>query len=277
VTWVVAHVNPLAVVMLSDIRISVEMDGTTHEITDFGVKKIHHVAPTVFAGFAGSIPLGFQLIDDLDVHLQATYDPHVPTHTLATDWAGGIHARLADFNHPSRSRRTSIIVAGMHLPPSRPDAPGPSTWGSGSVVDFPHGLDERATVETFGPFHGGVSIGSGSDVPEYKELLTELDWVELSNWDNSEVAMSAITQHVIERTPSPGVSRDLMVMIMTNGPNGIVGRGMPLGPMASNRALIAEDEVQLSQLWARYKAIGQLEAAVARPGAGLPRTRPPGV
>jgi hypothetical protein len=248
--------------MLSDIRISVEIGGTTHEITDFGVKKIHHVAPTVFAGFAGSIPLGFRLIDDLDVHLQGAYDPHVPTPTLASDWAAGLHAGLAGFDDSSRSRRTSIIVAGMYLPPK--DTGGPGTWGSGSVIDLPYGLDEPAVVTPFRWAHGGVSIGSGSDIPEYKELLTQLDWVDISQMKNSEAAMSILTQHVIEHTPSPGVSPDLIAMIMTNGPNGIVGRGMPLGPMASNRALIAEDEVQLSSLWARHKVIGQLEAAVAR-------------
>jgi hypothetical protein len=260
-TWVVAHTNPLAVVMLSDVRISVEVGRSIQEISSFGVKKIHHVAPTVFAGFAGSIALGFRLIDDLDVHLQGAYDPNVPTTTLATDWAGGVHARLAGFDHPSRSHRTSVIVAGMHLPPL--DTGGPGTWGSGSVIDLPRGLDERAIVTPFGWSHRGVSIGSGSDVPEYQELLTELDWVELSNRDNSEVAMSALTQHVIERTPSPGVSRDLIAMIMTNGPNGIVGRGMPLGPMASNRTLIAEDEVQLSALWKQYQPLGQPQAAMA--------------
>jgi hypothetical protein len=58
-TWVIAHVNPVAVVMLSDIRISIRVGSTTKEITEFGVKKIHHVAWTAFAGFAGSIPLGF--------------------------------------------------------------------------------------------------------------------------------------------------------------------------------------------------------------------------
>lgn len=260
-TFVVAHANPLAVVMLSDIRISVEVGDTTHEIAAFGVKKIHHVAPTVLAGFAGSIALGFRLIDDLDVHLQGAYDPHVSTSTLASGWAAEVDARLAGLNHPSRSRRTSMIVAGMHLPPV--DWGGPGTWGSGSVIDFPRGLDGPAIVEPVGPLHGGVSIGSGSDVPQYKQLLTELDWVGLSNWDNSEVAMSAILQHVIEETPSLGVSPDLFAMIMTNGPNGIVGRGMPLGPVASNRALIAEDEVQLSSLWGKYKTTGLLEAAVA--------------
>jgi hypothetical protein len=116
-TWVIAHVNPVAVVMLSDIRISARVGSTTKEVTDFGVKKIHHVAWTAFAGFAGSIPLGFALVDDLYRHLQDAYDPHVPTSTLASDWARTRLPRLSQMEQPARDRPTQVI-AGWHAPRS---------------------------------------------------------------------------------------------------------------------------------------------------------------
>jgi hypothetical protein len=260
-TWVIAHVNPIAVVMLSDIRISIDVDGRTQEITEFGVKKIYHVAPTVFAGFAGSIPLGFSLIDDLDVHLQDAYHPHVPTSSLARDWVRSLSPRLARMEHPARARPTSMIVAGMHLAPTDEGERRP--MGTGSVIVLPRGLDGDADVEPFSWSRGGVSIGSGGDVPQYKEMLSELPWIEFSQWgDNAEGVISWIVQNTIQTTPSLGVSPDLHVMIMLHGPSGIVGRGRSLGAMASDRALIAEDEDQLHVLWQRYSTAGAPEAAV---------------
>lgn len=260
-TWVIAHVNPVAVVILSDIRISVEGGGATSEVTEFGVKKIHHVAPTVFVGFAGSIPLGFTLVDDFDLHLQVAYDPYVPTSTLAKDWVRARLPRLAQMEHPARGRPTQMLVAGMHLAPVD-DGATRFPWGSGVVLTLPYGLDGEAQVEPFGWDAGGVSIGSGNDVRQYREMLSELPWIEFSQWgDNTEGVISSIVQKTIECTPTAGVSADLHVMVMLKGPGGIVGRGRALGPMASSRALIADDADDLNVLWRRYRPAGPLEAA----------------
>jgi hypothetical protein len=254
-TFVVVHANPLATVLISGVPISVRASGGTYEITQFGVQKIHHVAPTVFAGFAGSIALGFRLIDDLDVHLKQAYDRYVPTFTLASKWASGVSSRLADVTDSWRSSPTSVVVAGMHLAPI--DVGGHAPWGSGSVIHLPRGLDDVAEVKRFGPLDGGVAIGSGGHVADYQQFLTELDWVEISNWATStKLAMSAMMQRTIAANPTPGISEDLIVMIMIRTPDGIVGRAM-LGPLASNKALIARDERQPAALWQRFGATGE--------------------
>jgi hypothetical protein len=201
-TWVIAHVNPLAAVMLSDIRISVEGDGRTREVTEFGVKKVHYVAPTVFVGFAGSIPLGFTLVDDLDLYLQDAYDPHVATSTLARNWVRSRLPDLAQTEHPARHIPTQVLVAGMHLPPVE-EGVRRLPWGSGAVLHLPHGLDGKARVEPFGWDAGGVSIGSGSDVPQYREMLSELPWVELSQWGRKRRVSSAGSSSTRSRARPP--------------------------------------------------------------------------
>jgi hypothetical protein len=271
-TWVIAHANPFVTVMISDVRISVQTDTDIAEVTDFGVQKIYHVAPTVFAGFAGSIGVGFHLIDDLDMHLQHAYAQDIATSTLAAGWAEGVVSRLASVNAAWRPRPTSLIVAGMHLAPVVVD--GVETdehmpFGSGAIVRFPRGLDSRPVVKKFGWSDRGVSFGSGAEVAEYRKALSEIDWVQLSSWGgHTEAAMTGLMQLTIANNPTPGISPDLMVMIMIRTPDGLVGRGRAFGPLASDRSRIATDERELDRLWRRYRTSGQAEAAQAESDSG---------
>lgn len=256
-TWVVAHANPIAVVMLSDIRISVKGADGLEEVPHFGVKKIHHVAPTVLAGFAGTIVLGFRMIDDLDSYLGDAYDPNVSTISLAEQWAASMPGRLGVEVPASLWKEQSyLVVAGMHLAPVNDEDGRPTDerrpYASGCKIALPRSPDERATVDPFSWASGGVSIGSGNEVPEYERMLAELDWVDLSNWDEPASVMAAVMKMTIESKPSPGVSSDLIGMILKYGRQGILGSGLTRGPMATDRSLMADSEAEFASLWQRF-------------------------
>ena len=252
-TWVVAHANPIAVVMMSDIRISV---GTT-EVPQFGVKKIHRVAPTVFAGFAGSVILGFRLIGDLTAYLTEHVDPTASTISLAEGWAGALPSRVRSFvSEDLGSLRTDLVIAGMHLvsvndPDGMPTAER-MPFGAGCIVRLPEPMNGGAELERFSWNSAGVSVGSGSQVPAYGQMLRELDWVQLSGWEDPALAMTAVMNLTIESTPIAGVSADLVAMVMKYTGHEIVGVGRTVGDIASNRALMAENEDEFAALWETF-------------------------
>ncbi len=267
-TWVVAHANPIAVVMMSDIRISTGDGTNTEEIVEFGVKKIHHVAPTVFAGFAGNIVLGFRLIDDLRTYLNQFFDPNRSTIDLAESWSSNLPERIgALVTHEIAHVRTDLIVAGMHLAPVSNSDGTPTDeripFGAGCQIRLLEPATGYADIERFSWNSGGVSVGSGSAVPEYQRMLTELDWIQLSTWNDSAAMMTAIMKMTIEAAPTLGISTDLIAMMMKRGSDGIVGSGGTSGAMASDRSLIAANEHEFCELWTRFKPQGSALMALS--------------
>jgi hypothetical protein len=245
----------MAVVMVGDIRISI--GDPPIEITEFGVKKIHHVAETIYAGFAGSVVLGFRLINHLALHLEETFDPFTSTINLTEHWASTLPTQIAPLV-PSElaAASTHLIVAGFHLAPVNNEE-GTSSgehipFGSGCIVRLPEPVTGIAEVERFAWQSAGVSVGSGSVVPQCGKMLKELDWLQLSNWSDPALVMSAIMKLTIESAPTFGVSTDLIAMLMKLGPNGIVGSGRTFGDTASDRSLIADNEGELYRLWDRF-------------------------
>jgi hypothetical protein len=83
-------------------------------------------------------------------------------------------------------------------------------------------------------------------------MLTELDWIQLSNWSDPALVMSAIMKMTVESAPTLGISTHLIAMLMKLGPNGIVGSGRTFGDIASDRSLIADNEDELYRLWDRF-------------------------
>lgn len=260
-TWVVAHANPIVVVMISDIRISICGAASTVEVAEFGVKKIHHVAPTVFAGFAGNIILGFRLIQDLSLYLEEAFDPNISTIALTEGWASLLPERIPPLLPSELAHvRADLIIAGMHLAPvkasSDTETEERKPYGSGCKVRVLDPATGNAAVERFSWSSAGVSVGSGAAVPEYQRMLAEVDWIQLSTWQDPAAVMTAIMNMTIESAPTLGISTDLTAMIMKYEPDNIVGSGLTRGAMASNRRLIAEDEAELRELWKAFAPPG---------------------
>lgn len=68
--------------------------------------------------------------------------------------------------------------------------------------------------------------------------------------------------------PSPGISSDLIGMMMKNGPEGIVGSGLTRGPVAGDRRLIADTEAEFRALWESFHpSVGAGSAIAAVPSA----------
>lgn len=245
-------------ILLSDVRISVETPNGWIEVPSIGVKKIHHVAPTVFVGFAGSIVAGFRLVDDLDLFLGGAYDPSRPVHDMVGDWLANLPERCSTLIPPEvAASGTDLVIVGMHLAPVM-DGDGKDTgtrdpFGSGVVTRFDAPGSGLATVDRFG-WSRAVSIGSGAGVPEYQQMLQELDWIGLSQWPSPAEVLTAIMNMTIVTTPTPGISPDLVALLMKRVPGNIEGSGLVHGPLASDRTRIAETEEELADLWSSVQA-----------------------
>lgn len=255
-TWVVAHTNPLASILLADVRISVVTESGWVEITEFGVKKIFHVAPTVFVGFAGSIVAGFRLVDDLDRFLGRAYEATVPVSALVDAWLDELPNRAQNLIPAAVAGvRTDMIVVGMHLAPVIGESGSPTgerdPMGGGTRLSFESpGLGE-ATAERFS-WKGAVSIGSGAEIPAYRKMLDELDWIAWSQWPEPAHVLTAIMNMTISENPVAGVSPDLTALLMKRVPGNIAGSGQVMGPLVQDRSRIAESEDDFLLLWERH-------------------------
>ncbi len=92
-TWVAAALYPDFGTLFGDTRISYLHGVRLVEVKEFGVQKIHPVAPNLVVGFAGTIVDGFRLVDSLRSYVgtlpQAPHDPR----KVAQGWLKALSTR----------------------------------------------------------------------------------------------------------------------------------------------------------------------------------------
>jgi len=159
VTWVVGGGARFGYgVGMSDIRVS----------WDCGYKdclqKIYPVGNFIIAGFAGSVWLGFYLINDLRNFLYHE-DPNwawFPEYVAIKWWRRARRIfSLADDKY--KTHGSSILMIGVHPTKNEGDSP----WAKVDVCSFRSPEFEPK----FAPKYDFVSIGSGSNVDVYKDML----------------------------------------------------------------------------------------------------------
>lgn len=250
-TWVVAHASPAAVALIGDLRITVTTEDSSREVTDIGVKKVHHVAPNIVVGFAGNIAVGFQMVEELRVFC-SDRSPITSALTVAEEWCDHMRDRFWEIVRSDLWRREChLILAGFH--PTPPESGSPRIpIGTGSILECPliEG-DSFKIVRQFGWKDRAVSIGSGTGVDEYRRLLDEFDWLQAAQMPDSHVMLGAVVQWTINRQPTIGVSTDVIGHVLVGARDGFFAETVALGDLVKERNKIAVSSNELMSLLER--------------------------
>ncbi|MFZ3073086.1 MAG: hypothetical protein WA162_07565 [Thermodesulfobacteriota bacterium] len=179
-TWVVGGTTLFGYgVAISDIRVTFQKaDG---EITYIDcLQKVYPVGNFLVAGFAGSVRVGFELIEDMRRFLS----PNPPDMSWIPEWVAVNWRRrgrkifsMAPLNEQKLS--SSILLVGIH--PTHNLGDGRSPKGVACVFKSPEFEPEFYEVNKF------VSIGSGTEVEQYKKRLHDSTQI----FDNSAIMMEA--------------------------------------------------------------------------------------
>jgi hypothetical protein len=204
-TWIIGSPTPFGYVMgLSDIQVTWGTNGPRHDC----LRKVYEVAPFVAAGFAGSVSLGFRLLEDLVQFLSPPPEPGecwIPR-WVALKWCR--RARRIYENRPDVERQlgSSIILMGV-----RPtDNSGCINGGHPDVIilSAKHGF-----APEFFDLGAIGSIGSGNNVELY---MNELKALQLNFWPNMHAeigqpggmgrAWVSSLSRLLLGNPAPGIS-----------------------------------------------------------------------
>ncbi len=206
-TWVVGAASMGYAVGISDIRVTYK-NGIERDC----VQKIYPVSRFIAAGFAGSVKLGFAMIEALAILLR---EPDEGTAWIPEEVADCFSesAKLVFENFPDQQKSGShVMLLGAH--PVNDSIPG-------HAICSVHILRSPDFVPQLAPIGEVVSIGSGSSVESYKETLQSFssDPLSLMKMLTAGPAMGAFplmhaTQRAIERTPVPGISPHMHVCLV---------------------------------------------------------------
>jgi hypothetical protein len=175
-TWVIGMPGFLTRgVVVSDVRVSLVNTRTGLVVREVdAVQKIHQVAHNMVLGFAGSVELGFALVEDL-----RRFNQWVPAGNVAspawTAWHWGRRVRFIWSRLPPAAQQLGceLLLAGA-LP-----GQGPIVHSSAFALRSPRFEFEQVPART------ARSIGSGAHVAEYAAELVRFgeDWVDLVQAD----------------------------------------------------------------------------------------------
>ncbi|MGC2742713.1 MAG: hypothetical protein WA672_05965 [Candidatus Angelobacter sp.] len=243
-TWVIATNVILGyAVGISDIRITFGPPGRRQERDC--LQKVYSVGQDLAAGFAGSVEIGFAMINSLRRALKLedqslAWDPK----QIAEQWPP--HARRIFSSYPSAQQElgSQLILIGANPRESTPNTPTMRTC----VYSF--SWPEFEPVQA-GP-HEVLSIGSGTDVTPYRKLLERYSHdhkfrnmllMGESMAGGAATMFGSYVTNVVRDNPIPGVSPHLHLCLVRTGevqvwPNDHSHRGRwqvhSLGPPAQN-------------------------------------------
>jgi hypothetical protein len=207
------------------------------------LQKLYPIAPFMVAGFSGSVELGFSLINDFCAWLK----PQVPaggavnTRVVVQLWWRRARWIFGRGRADLQRQGTQILVAGISPSERRGDL-RPRT----EVIIL-------SSSDGFVPRHANpmapVSIGSGSDVPEYNAALQNLDYLlsvegsllggfaagiglhaSLALWSNPQLGVSSYLHLGLAQL---GEAKVLPLRQSKPGPNGL-SIDDPMPAVASN-------------------------------------------
>ncbi len=208
-TWIVGRSLLFGyAVGLSDVRVTLA-DGAERDC----LQKVYAVGPRIALGFAGSVAIGFSMVQRLSQLLRPVRPGKAWLPPVVAEWwPGDARQVFAAAPEVERALGCHLMMFGAHPNLNVGDSPWPQCY----VYRF-RGPD-FAPIETAGM--EVVSIGSGEGVEPYQRALEELgeddSLLELeaaapgaSGWG----LMSAVTS-LIRRTPTRGISRHLHVCLV---------------------------------------------------------------
>jgi hypothetical protein len=212
-TWIVGAAAALGyAVGISDIRVTFS-DGSERDC----LQKIYPMSRFIAAGFAGSVRIGFAMLNALAHSLRdlpdgQAYIPQEVADTLSL-LARDVFRRSPD---AEKKLGSHLILLGAH-PTDHMGAPG---WSRCSV----HILESPNFEPEAGNMGQVVSIGCGSVIPLYEQMLAGFTANPLSLLQGEVmgakmgfVTLSMVMQKTVEKNPVPGISPHTHICVVRRG------------------------------------------------------------
>jgi hypothetical protein len=211
-TWIVGSAPPFGwAVGLSDIRVSFS-DGTELDC----LRKIYPVGRFIAAGFAGSVAIGFAMIQRLSELLynpdekQAWIPPEV-----ANWWQHDAQEVFNSFGDVEKAGGSQLILLGVHPSENAGDVP----WARSHLYTFSWPEFEPVVANP----NAVVSIGSGASVTHYRELLERIPtddslWqLEAGHFGGMTDGLMMTITNTIQEEPTQGISPHMHVCLVSRG------------------------------------------------------------
>lgn len=210
-------------ILLADVRISVETPHGMVPLQTVGLRKLRVFSAVTVAGFAGDVVRAWAALDTLGQYLRVHGEEDGHLRQQLEEWA----AEEAKSVEPAG--RTELLVLRAfqsHLDTGEPFI----AMVAGCHVRLPDREGVEASVRQF---TGVDHIGSGADVAEYAAAVARAqdETIGLVNFyvtmaqrtgeyhETAIARMVAISwANIIARTPTSGVSPDLDVCVISEGP-----------------------------------------------------------
>lgn len=171
-TWVVGSGTLDFGILVADIRISYADDS---EEMNFGVRKIHQINPSTWAGFAGSISLGFRMINWLQAFVWGDFQrvrmPPNPR-SLVQAFVDTAAAQYRQLPESLRAYGCHLLIVGASHDWAELGGRPVFRVAHGFVVKFPLPGETDIDLSETG-FNRFAAIGSGAAVHEYRRHLDE--------------------------------------------------------------------------------------------------------
>ncbi len=212
-TWIVGAAAALGyAVGISDIRVTFS-DGSERDC----LQKIYPIARFVAAGFAGSVRIGFGMLNGLAHQVRGAPENQAFLPQEVADCLTPLARDLfQSFPPEERALRSHLMLLGAH--PT--DDVGIPCLARCSV----HILRSPDFAPTIARIGEVVSIGSGSSFPPYQEVLASLSadpmsllHMEVAGIGASSVIVSMVVQKTIEKNPVPGISPHAHICLVHRG------------------------------------------------------------
>jgi hypothetical protein len=240
--------------LFGDTRISYGNGGRLVEVKEFGVQKIHPVAPNLVVGFAGTIVDGFKLVANLQSYVGALHQALHEPRTVVESWLESLNGEDL-----SNSQCRMLVVG---LSPSLMTTPDGQAlpWHApyGARLEF----GDRPCIATIS-LHD--SIGSGSVVPDYVRAIEDFATNAMAKLlrfgsERDRIAitlLSLVFAPCVKRTPTAGVNAYFVGAILSD--SGLLMRanhGLRVGEDLVDVGAIplATDEASFGELWNQHLA-----------------------
>jgi len=201
-TWIIGAAAALGyAVGISDVRVTFH-DGSERDC----LQKIYPISRFIAAGFAGSVRIGFSMMNTLTHHLRDLPDGTAWLPEDVADDFGELAKQVFSVSEATEQvLHCHLMLLGAH-PTEDVGIPGYALC-SVYVLRSPDFVPQQARIGEV------VSIGSGSTVAPYQEVLAgfSADTLSLLRGEVAGAGMGAfdltfVVQKTIEKNPTPGVS-----------------------------------------------------------------------
>lgn len=216
-TWIIGSAGLFgSAILVSDICVTFSNKDGAKQCVDC-LQKIYPLGPFVIGGFAGSVRIGFDILEILQREFangppDAALDINIAAHTWLTRVI-----RRAFCSAPECEQKlgSSIILASAHPTRDRGDAPWP--WTDIHIFSTPNFEPVAAAPLEL------VSIGSSNAVSVYMDAVRALKTdpgflrASMNNDDEQASLLAHMVSKVLDKGPVPGISTMFQCGVVTRG------------------------------------------------------------